>query len=198
MSEYLSLGPTPCDESCYPTNSNPQMERIELTAYRNQLTRVLELEFKDDLCVSVVRKSFPHDEGSYYEICVIYDSDDSEQVRQAFWLESNTPEEWDGVAEEELKAAGYVAYIHKPSYADDPNWIEADEPTSDTQQLEVRFIYCEESRKWIVKVVGTTDKQEAKDAFTAVVLTCHQAEAHLLPACRINDDFEVSVAMSGE
>lgn len=127
MSEYLTLGPTPADESCYPTNNNPQMERIELTAYRNQLTRVLKLEFTSP-CVSVVRKSFPHDFGSYSEICVIYNPDDSEQVRQAFWLESNTPGEWDGEAEEELKAAGHIPYVHKPSYTDrghhDVNWYD--------------------------------------------------------------------------
>ncbi len=110
--QYLTLGPTPCDETCYPNTGDKKMQRIEMSAYQRQLLRVMSLEFGDNLCVGLIIKTFPHDSGSYSEVCVVY-NDHPQEIAQAFWLESNCPENWDGEAEKELKEAGHIAYIPK-------------------------------------------------------------------------------------
>jgi hypothetical protein len=40
-------------------------------------------------------KAFPHDFGTYREVCAMYDEDDAAGMELAYWLESNTPETWD-------------------------------------------------------------------------------------------------------
>jgi len=111
--EYLTIGPTPCDEVCHPANGDKKMQRIEMNAFKEQLTRVMNTEFGEKLCVYFSIKSFPHDFGSYSEVCVIYDDEDQTQVQQAFWIESNTPESWDAEAEKELKEVGFIPWSNQ-------------------------------------------------------------------------------------
>jgi len=59
--EYLTIGPTPCDEVCHPANGDKKMQRIEMNAFKEQLTRVMNTEFGENLCVYFSIKSFPHD-----------------------------------------------------------------------------------------------------------------------------------------
>jgi len=60
--------------------------------------------------------------------------------------------------------------------------------------VQVIFTHDDECKKWEVQVTGTTDKVEARQAFTAVVLTCQMADPKLLEYARVSDDFKVSVA----
>ena len=108
--ESLNLAPTPCDEPCAQVGSNnyPQQSRIELKAFKAQLYRILDAEFGiDNVVVSLVRVSHPHDFGSYHDIEVKYDCDDETSIEQAFWLEDNLPENWDNQAQLDLIEAGY-------------------------------------------------------------------------------------------
>lgn len=109
--DYLTLGPTPCDESCWPAGRNPTMERLEARAYRDQCQRILEAHFGiDKLCVQLTVKRFPHDECSYTEVCVFYNPDNEDQIKQAYWLEENTPCEWDNEARKYLQEHNFIPF----------------------------------------------------------------------------------------
>lgn len=101
-SDYLTLGPTPCDEPCEQIGDsyNSTRARQEMKAYINQLRRQ-----SPDANLHI--KSFPHDFGTYSEVCVIYNPDNEESANIAFDLESNLPANWDEKAIEELKEFGY-------------------------------------------------------------------------------------------
>lgn len=102
MRDYLTLGPTPAGEQCenLGPNYNPQRARLECNTFRDQLRR----EFPEATCQFVV-KSFPHDFGSYMEVCAVYDDTDEVQVDWAFRAESDTPEYWDQESRELLGLA---------------------------------------------------------------------------------------------
>ena len=51
---------------------------------------------------TLVIKPFPHDFGSYREVCVRYDDTDPAAADYALALESDTPAEWDAIAHYEL------------------------------------------------------------------------------------------------
>ena len=108
-SDYLTLGPTPCEETCYPANGDAKMQAFEMEAYRQQLLRVMTNQFGDDLCVRFRVKKFPHD-TPYSEVCVVYETESENETKQAFWIESNSPENWDAEAEKYLKDHGFIPW----------------------------------------------------------------------------------------
>jgi len=96
--EYLTLGPTPYDEPCQQVGTasyNHNAALTEMRRYQHMLETMLETEFgKDSLQIRLTVKSFPHDFGSYSEVCVMYNPDDQTSVNQAFWLDNNLPANW--------------------------------------------------------------------------------------------------------
>lgn len=106
MKDYLTLGPTPCEESCQQVGTasfNSRMARLECQTFKAQLYRLLHAEFGEELSVSISTKSFSHDFGTYTEVCVYFDDQDETSVNQAYWLENNTPAHWDEEALVQLK-----------------------------------------------------------------------------------------------
>lgn len=90
------------------------MARAECKAYINQLLRVFG---KPPLPGYFKVKSFPHDFGSYMEVCIFYEileiPDDasldeeilhSKSEAYAYNVEANLPEYWDDEAKKELEA----------------------------------------------------------------------------------------------
>ena len=55
-----------------------------------------------DALASLIVKSFPHDFGSYREVCVRYEDTDGQACDHACMVEGNTPAEWDAIARYEL------------------------------------------------------------------------------------------------
>ena len=55
-----------------------------------------------DSQASLIVKSFPHDFGSYREVCVRFEDTDPVATGYAFDLERDTPEQWDAIARYEL------------------------------------------------------------------------------------------------
>ena len=102
MNDYLMIGSSPCEEECAQVGSPDYRTRAmkELTAFKNQLLRVFGTP---PIAANLVIKSFPHDFGTYHEVCVIYDDENEEAVDYAFKLEANTPMVWDDIAKKELK-----------------------------------------------------------------------------------------------
>lgn len=47
-------------------------------------------------------KSFPHDFGSYYEVCAVFNDNDEASSSWAYNVEAHIPEYWDEIAKAEL------------------------------------------------------------------------------------------------
>lgn len=99
--DYLSLGSTPCEEPCAQVGSFNYLaqSRLESRAYINQLLR----QHGEPPAGAMLRmKSFPHDFGTYHEVCVFYDPDNQQAVGYAFKLEGDLPMNWDEDAKKTL------------------------------------------------------------------------------------------------
>ena len=72
--DYISLGSTPFDEECVQVDSSnyTNMSALESRAYITQLQRQFSGEIPDGCYFRA--KRFPHDFGSYREVCMFFDS----------------------------------------------------------------------------------------------------------------------------
>lgn len=100
--DYLTLGPTPADEPCEQLGDsyNSIRAKQEMKAYKHQLERM----FPN---ANIRIKSFPHDFGTYSEVCAVYNTDNEQAASIAFEVESGCPANWDAEAIRELKECGY-------------------------------------------------------------------------------------------
>jgi hypothetical protein len=102
MQDYLTLGPTPCEETCQPVGM-PTYDHgkaiKESRVYKAQLER-MHGEPPDGAYFKV--KSFPHDFGSYMEVVIMFDSDDEKAREYAYKVEANCPANWDEIAKSQL------------------------------------------------------------------------------------------------
>lgn len=55
--------------------------------------------------------------------------------------------------------------------------------------VHVIFKHDDDVKKWEIKVVGTTDPIEARQAFSAVVLTCKELPVSLLTKTKVIRDY---------
>lgn len=103
--DYLTLGPTPCDEKCEQLGDsyNPSRAKLEMIAYIAQLKR----QFGTSSEIYFRVKSFPHDFGTYSEVVVWFDDLSEKSCQEAFEVENNLPAEWDEVAKQFLKENDY-------------------------------------------------------------------------------------------
>ena len=91
MREYIELGPVPCEESCAQTLDDDFT--IKNKAECNRFKALLQERYPE---ANFVIKSFPHDFGTYREVCVTYDEDDEKEVEMVFDIEASCPTTWDG------------------------------------------------------------------------------------------------------
>lgn len=100
--DYLALGPVPCDEDCAQVGDPDyrNQSRREMRAYSNQLMR----EFPEwsGKNVRFAITIFPHDFGSYGEVCVEWEDGDEVGQDFALYVENNLPMNWDDEALKEL------------------------------------------------------------------------------------------------
>ena len=108
MYDELCIGPTPVEEPCVQVGSSNyrKWSLIECRVFVKQLERLIEKQFKE-IFVTFRIKSSPHEYGTYHEVYAYYDPDNPDEVAQAFYAESHTPEEWDDEARQELESYGY-------------------------------------------------------------------------------------------
>ena len=93
MKDHLTIGSTPCMEDCAQVGSPDYYDKApkECARFKKMLLdKFGEPPFGAYLTV----KGFPHDFGSYYEVCAVYDDADVEGFQWALFLEGNTPEYW--------------------------------------------------------------------------------------------------------
>lgn len=95
---YLTLGPTPYDEVCTPNTGDKRKIDLENKLYKEQLER----QFAHLKNIRFVIKSFPHDFGSYSEVCVVWTEEDEVGQNQAYDVDTSLPDKWDETALEAL------------------------------------------------------------------------------------------------
>ena len=85
MRDFLYIGSTPSDETCFPAGH--AQARAEVCLYRKQL----EHEFPDG---QFRIKSCPHDFGTYYEVVAYFDDEDDKQTTAAYNAECASSPLW--------------------------------------------------------------------------------------------------------
>jgi hypothetical protein len=101
MSDFIDVGSAPTGETCAQIGSDDYHDRAhrECRAYIAQLRR----QFGDEPVGAYLRiKSNPHDFGSYLSVVCHYDECFLDSIEYAFRCESESSEEWDELASQEL------------------------------------------------------------------------------------------------
>lgn len=93
---YITCGPTPREETCTGVSGDRRKINLENRQWKRQLQEA----FKHLTKVKFEVKSFPHDFGTYSEVCVTWEDDEGAQ--QALQVDSEAPGEWDQEAREAL------------------------------------------------------------------------------------------------
>jgi hypothetical protein len=101
MRDYITIGATPCEEPCAQVGADNYREQSmkECIAFKKQLRRQFGEEPEG---AQIVTKSFPHDFGTYHEVCVVFEDENEVAVNYAFGVENSTPANWDEEARKEL------------------------------------------------------------------------------------------------
>lgn len=110
MKDYYEMGTTPSDEPCIQVTKDGDYHEAmkkECRIYKNQLDRMFSEKLLPGMYFTV--KSFPHDFGTYYEVCLVYDDCKDEQAEAMIEIENNLPEKWDSEALAELKEENVYA-----------------------------------------------------------------------------------------
>ncbi len=94
MRDYLSIGSAPAEEDCAQVGTPDYSERS-----REECARFIELIRKTcgepPVGASLVTKTFPHDFGSYREVCVVFDDENKAATEYAYKVENDAPATWD-------------------------------------------------------------------------------------------------------
>jgi hypothetical protein len=96
--EYISLGPTPCDEDCVPAGTHPSQEIKECNAYKRQLRRM----FPNPPENTSIGVKYFYTGGGYREVVVYYDDNSEASWTYAINVERNLPAKWDELAKIDL------------------------------------------------------------------------------------------------
>lgn len=93
--DYLDLSPCPTDETCVSVSHDADY----LPAMKAEVSRFVALmnqafPVPEGSTAYIIRKSFPHDFGTYYEAVARYDDNDPRAEAWAFWVEGNIPATW--------------------------------------------------------------------------------------------------------
>lgn len=91
MKDYLSIGIVPHAEDCTQNNPNTDYlpaQRREASLFAQQIRRYYPEPENGYLAV----KRFPHDFGSYYEVCAVFDDEDEAATNWAYDIEAEREE----------------------------------------------------------------------------------------------------------
>lgn len=96
MRDYITLGSSPLDEDCAQvgTDEYQQRSRAEL----QQLKRMMQDIHPEIALGYYTVKAFPHEFGTYHELCAMFDDDYEATVNWAFEAEDTVPAKWDDQA----------------------------------------------------------------------------------------------------
>ena len=88
MRDFLSIGPVPFDEDCaqvgspdYHLRARPECKRFIAQILRH---------YPDDQHSGYLSiKHFPHEHGTYVEVCAVFDDEDEASINWAFSIEAD-------------------------------------------------------------------------------------------------------------
>ncbi len=95
MRDYIELGSVPVDEDCVQVSTKePYIDamREECRRYKSYLEQVCPIP--GDVSARYIIKTFPHDFGSYMEVCIVFDDEDEKASEFAYNLEDKLPCTW--------------------------------------------------------------------------------------------------------
>ncbi len=94
MRDEYSLGPVPLDEECAQVGQDNynSVAHNECKRYVALLKKVFDGVLLPGMYFEIVRN--PHDFGYYYDVVVVFDMDDYDQVQRACFIEENSPMSW--------------------------------------------------------------------------------------------------------
>ena len=79
MRDYIEIGPNPAEEECAQVGQDDYYEKAREEGKR--YIRALIHYFGEPPALSGLRlKEFPHDFGSYFEVCVYFDDNDENSI----------------------------------------------------------------------------------------------------------------------
>lgn len=92
--EHLSIGPTPCEESCEQLGPNydPQKARAECKRFIDLIRKTVGDEPSG---ARLHIHSNPHDFGTYLEVCVQFNEEDEEACDYASKVDNEAPAKWE-------------------------------------------------------------------------------------------------------
>lgn len=97
MRDKIWLGSSPADEQCAQVGTDGYVEQAtkECNAYIAQLRR----QFGPEPEGATLKISWEeHDAGNYAEVVVSYDTQNTKAINYAFWVEGESPINWDDEA----------------------------------------------------------------------------------------------------
>ena len=111
MIDYLHIGSTPHAENCAQVGSAEYSikARAECKRFVAQIER--HYPIPEGAIAYLKVKANPHDFGTYYDIALIYDTDNEEHTKWVSKVEGELPNKWDFESRTELEKEGY--YLHK-------------------------------------------------------------------------------------
>ena len=95
MCDYIGLGSAPYMEDCVQVSDKHSYydEMIqECRRYKKQLEEMFPIP--EGVNAKFTIKTFPHDFGTYAEVCIIFDDEDERACDFAFSVEANLPPHW--------------------------------------------------------------------------------------------------------
>lgn len=102
--DYIELGSSPYSEDCAQLGQNGYYDfmRVEMKEFKRMMEE-LHPNTSDFIGYYKV-KSFPHDFGTYHELCVVYDDNDDDSINWALETENSVPEYWDNTAKQNIQS----------------------------------------------------------------------------------------------
>jgi hypothetical protein len=102
MRDYVSIGPTPCEEECAQLGQDDYREKA--IAECKRFIALLRKTFGDEPPgARLAIKWFDHDFGQYCEVLCWFDSDNIAATDYAFRCEKQTPLTWKGGRRDQLR-----------------------------------------------------------------------------------------------
>jgi hypothetical protein len=103
MTDYIEIGPSPCEEDCVQVGTEDYLARGRAECRR--FIDLIRQECGEEPPGAVLTiKNNPHDFGTYSEVICRYNDSNEEAMDYAFFVESNAPTKWDGTGGNRWKA----------------------------------------------------------------------------------------------
>ena len=98
MRQYFTLGQTPSEEDCAQVG-HPDYREKALAECRRYIELIRATLGREPEGAELAIKSFPHDFGTYYEVVIWFEPDDTAAVTYATRCDDDTPTTWDGAGD---------------------------------------------------------------------------------------------------